>query len=188
MPAQTGEHSRARGGAEVGPALLLRRITIGRLTEWLRLVVALVAVAGCAVEVRGSLPPPLVVLPSPGAGERHDLALVSLTFDPPLHTITSIAEARQAQLVAAVDNRGTQREEGIVVTAVLRTLESGEIRGVQTRTIGQLAPGEVRVVYFGYIENLPYADQYAITVQVAPVSGELNVDNNAGTLFVTVRH
>jgi hypothetical protein len=157
------------------------------LGRWLCLAAAVAGMAGCAVEVRGSLPPP-VVIPSPGAGERHDLALVSLAFDPPLQTITSIAEARQAQLVAAVDNRGTQREERVVVTAVLRTVNDGAVKGVQTTTIDRLAPGEVRVVYFGSIENIPQADHYAITVQIVPAVGETNVDNNEGTLFITVRH
>lgn len=163
------------------------RAVNSRAKRWLGVFAAVVALAGCTVEVRGSLPPPVVIIPSPGAGDRHDLALVSLAFDPPLHTITSITEAQQVQLVAVVDNRGTQREERVVVTATLRTLDDGMVKGVQTATIAQLAPGEVRAVRFGNIEHLAYAEEYAVTVRILPVAGETNLDNNEGTLFVTVR-
>lgn len=125
-----------------------------------------------------------MVIPSPGSGERHDLALVSLAFDPPLQTISSISAAQQVKLVAVVDNRGTEREQNVVVTAVVRSLDSGETLAWQTGLIDSLAPGEARVVRFGYVGSLPYAMRYAVTVRVAPVPDEIVLENNEATLFV----
>lgn len=150
---------------------------------------ALLALAGCTIDVRASTPSPTVVIPSPGAGEWHDLALVSLSFEPPLQTISSIDAARQVKLVAVVDNRGTRPELDVLVTAVLRTADSGEIKAVQTSTIERLAPGEARVVRFGNLDGLPHASQYLVTVRIAQVPGESAIENNEGSLYVTIeRH
>lgn len=167
---------------------MARRETIALSLRWQCLALALFATAGCTVEIRAS-PPPTVVIPGPGTGEWYDLALVSLGFDPPLSSVSSIEAARQVRLVAVVDNRGTRPAQDVVVTAIVRTADSGEIKAVQTSIVERLAPGEARVVRFGYLDGAPEASRYVVAVRIAPVLGETHVENNEGTLYVTIeRH
>jgi len=122
----------------------------------------------------------------PSAGEWHDIAIISLDTDPPLRWVHSLAEAERVALVAAVDNRGNQRETHLLVTATLRTWGSEEILLRRTQVIDELAPGEAQVVRFSGIWGVPLRARYLLTVAVQPVAGEVNTANNERSISITL--
>jgi CARDB len=73
-----------------------------------------------------------------------------------------------------VENSGESQETQVQVTLIVR--QDPQIRKEQT--IDVINPGEEKTVTFTGFENLEFSAQTTLQVQVEPVEGEANTDNN----------
>ncbi|MBI3964243.1 MAG: hypothetical protein HY329_01300 [Chloroflexi bacterium] len=143
------------------------------------------SVLGCTVNITAPTPGPVDVT-APSHGEWHDVALISLDFDPPIRSGRATIPPEQITLLAALDNRGNQPESQVSVTATLRAAATDEVLARSTRLVDRLAPGEVQVVRFGGLMNVPSHPRYVLHVTAHPVPGETHVANNDRTLYITI--
>lgn len=115
------------------------------------------------------------------AGPRHDLAVISLDFDPPLRYLQVDRAASELSLLVAVDNKGTFTERQVSVVAELRS-QSDELLVRRQKTVESIAPGQAAVVRLTGFGAIPARPGYVVAVTVEPVAGEPNVANNVTTL------
>lgn len=162
----------------------------GRVVSRLLLIFILVALSACQPSIE-LLQPNDVLLPSVATvvPAAHSISLIGVDFDPPLD-YNQIVSNGGLTLLVAIGNLGHSREAAVQVTATL--LDSAEARqGVEllneTVTAKALAPGEVRVVRFSQVSELPVRDRYKLVVEVSPVAGELDLDDNSRTFDIIVR-
>jgi hypothetical protein len=73
-----------------------------------------------------------------------------------------------------VENSGESQETQVQVTLIVR--QDPQIR--QEQTIDVINPGETKTVTFTGFENLEFSAQTTLQVQVEPVEGERNTNNN----------
>lgn len=148
------------------------------------------SLSGCkGVEIMEQVPAPLTEAPV-AEGSRpaeHDVAILAIDFDPPLDRRDLWPERGQVTLLIAVENRGLSQEEEVRVSAELGDLHQSEILLRQSTTLGGLAPGEVQVVRFSGISNVPYRSAYRLEVSVSPVDGEWALANNAKIYELTIK-
>ena len=126
---------------------------------------------------------------SPGAvaveaaeGPRHDVAVISLDFDPPLRVLQIDEAHSNIALLAAIDNKGTYTERQIAVTASLRSAPDDELLAQRRAVVSDLAPGQATIVRFGGFTSIPARSGYVLTVAVDPAPGEQNLTNNTKSL------
>jgi hypothetical protein len=157
----------------VGATLLRRGI------PFLVLCVFSVTLLGCTPSIEvvqpvSPLPPPTV------QPDERALAIVGVDFDPPLEG-GQVLSSGGVTLLVAVENRGRQVEPAARVTARLYDPASPSSADLVSETITAraLQPGEVRVVRFTQVTNLPVRAKYKLAVEVAPVPGEHERDDNA---------
>jgi hypothetical protein len=110
---------------------------------------------------------------------EHDLAILAIDFDPPLDHTELWTQRGQVTLLIAVENRGLSQEEGAMVSAELADLHQTDTLLRQSTTLSGLAPGEIEVVRFGGISNLPYRRAYRLEVGVSPCEGEWALGDNS---------
>jgi hypothetical protein len=150
----------------------VRRLGRLRLLPVLCAVVAFAAIALAVWRSWGSpadVPAPSTVDSVPLA---RDVAVLSVDFDPPLGSTG--ASARQRALLVVVDNRGTDPQSKLVVEAEVLNRDNGAAIGKVVEPINALTPGEVRVVRFEQIGQLPNVDphqQATVSVRVRPTDG-----------------
>lgn len=77
--------------------------------------------------------------------------------------------------VVAVADSGDSQEVGIKVTLTIQK-PGGAI--VKTQTIDLINPGQTKEVTFTNLGQVPFAQKTTVLVDVAPVPGERNTDNN----------
>ena len=162
----------------------------GRSVSALFLVVILVALSACQPSIE-FLPPNDVTLPSVATvvPAAHSITLIGVDFDPPLD-YNQIVSNGGLTLLVAIGNLGNSREAAVQVTATL--LDSADARQDvellnETVTARALAPGEVRVVRFSQVSELPVRERYKLVVEISPVAGELDLDDNSRTFDIIVR-
>lgn len=114
-------------------------------------------------------------------GPRHDLAVISLDFDPPLRVLQVERVASDLSLLVAIDNKGTFTERKVAVVAELRS-QGDELLARQQKEVESIAPGQATVVKLSGFGKLPARPGYVVSVRVEAVAGEANLDNNATTL------
>ena len=147
------------------------------------------SLSGCGgVTVAEQVPAPLAEMSRtetalPGA---HDLAILAIDFNPPLECKELWAEQGEVTLLIAVENRGLCHEKEVRVCASLSDCYSSETLLRQSTTLPELAPGQVRVVRFAGISNVPRRSAYLLQVEVSPPEGERALDDNARTYELTI--
>ncbi len=119
-----------------------------------------------------------------GARAEHDVAILSVDFDPPLATVGP--GTPQPSLLVAIDNRGAQTEAGLVVEARLSADSSGEAIARLAQPVESLSPGQVKVVRFAAPAGVPFRSSYWLTVRVVPVREGVAFANNTKTLRIDV--
>jgi hypothetical protein len=133
----------------------------------------------------GAVPGPAVGVVAEAAGPRHDLAVISLDFDPPLRVLQIERAASDLSLLVAVDNKGTFTERQVPIVAELRS-QSDELLVRQRKVVDTIAPGQAAVVKLAGFGKVPARPGYVVVVRVESVPGETNVDNNGTTLPLQV--
>ena len=143
-----------------------------------------VAASDAPVEAVVSTPTPVSVA-APG-GNWHDLALMSLDFDPPLKPGEVMRVNRPPALLVAVDNRGNQTEGPVVLQLTITGTDDNDVVSTAKQTVPSLAQGEARVVRFDPATSLPMRSAYTMRVQVQPVPGEVNLADNVKEMRVQI--
>ena len=108
------------------------------------------------------------------APDQRGVAIMGVDFDPPLEAGQLIATGGVTLLVA-VENQGQIVEPSVRVTARLfdanAPARAGDLAN-ETVTVKGLNPGELRVVRFTQVTDLPIREKYKLLIEAAPVPGE----------------
>lgn len=162
-------------------AFLLRR-----MLSLMVLGVALVILPGCqpfieVVQPGSPLPPPTV------APDERGLAIMGVDFDPPLEG-GQLLTRPGVTLLVALENQGRQTEPVAQVTARLYDPDDalGSDLANETITVRSLTPGELRVVRFTQVRDLPVRQRYKLAIEVSPVPGEQERDDNVRVYDIIV--
>lgn len=131
---------------------------------------------------KGVVPGNVVAAEATADGPRHDVAVISLDFDPPLRVLQIDQARSSAALLAAIDNKGTYTEQQLAVTVSLRSTPDDELLAQQREVVASLAPGQATIVRFSGFTSIPARSGYVLTVMVEPVPGEQNLANNTKTV------
>lgn len=147
------------------------------------LVLILITLAACAeVEVVDTTPaagtPDPFISPLPVSHETHNLAILAVDFDPPLTYQQLIIRRQSVALLVAVENTGTATEQDVMVRAQLSTPENPDFFLTQGASLASIAPGEIQVVRFARLGEIPYHQSYYLEVIVDPVDGETVLNDN----------
>ena len=146
------------------------------------LLLILVLLAGCAevqvVEPAPSDTPDLFVSPLSAAEGDHDLAVMAAVLDPPLQYQQLILRRQSVTLLVAVENRGSSTERNAAVHATLTSPRDPKLNLSQEATIASIAPGEIQIVRFARLQEIPYYNAYRLEVSVDAVAGELDIADN----------
>lgn len=168
---------------------LLGRLA-GRTLLGLLLLFILVALPACQ--------PSIVLLP-PGdvpylgvatvVPALHSVSLIGVDFDPPLD-YNQIISNGGVTLLVAIENLGLSTEPTVHITA--RLLDPADSAGQvellnETVTTKSLAPGEVRVVRFTQVSELPLRERYSLAIEVSTASGELGLEDSTRIFDIVVR-
>jgi hypothetical protein len=155
-------------------------------------VLVLAVLSACAeVDVVDATPaasaPEALASPLPGADQARDLAVLAVEFDPPLDYTQLIARRQAVALLVAVENIGASTEREVAVRAELTTEEDPAWRLVQDASVASIAPGEIQVVRFAPLGQIPYHHVYRLEVTVQPVEGETNLADNHKVFDIELR-
>jgi hypothetical protein len=112
----------------------------------------------------------------------HDLAVISLDFDPPLRLLQIDRSTSDVALLAAVDNKGESAEKQVVVIATLRSQEENEVLTQRRAVVEHLSAGQATIVRFDGFARIPRRSGYVLTVSVEAVAGEVDIANNTKTV------
>lgn len=155
------------------------------------LAVALVFFPGCVkINIVDRTPTttfPPVELNATANADKHDLAVLAIDFDPPLEYEQLITSKDGITLLVAVENSGDSNENDVTVQAELSTDDGQKVIMTNENLIPAIAPGEIRIVRFKSLGDIPYRTAYRLKVWVAPVTGEAFITNNQKSydLYVT---
>lgn len=150
------------------------------------LLVVLLTLIGCTPSIEVVQPTSPLSRPTVAPDERG-LAIMGVDFDPPLEA-GQILTNGGITLLVALENRGRQMEPAAQVTARLYDPESvpgGDLVS-ETITIRSLAPGELRVVRFTQVNDLPVRSRYKLAIEVSPVTDEPERDDNVRVYDIIV--
>ena len=129
--------------------------------------------------------PTPVSITAPG-GNWHDLAIISLDFDPPLKPGEVLAIEHPPAMLVAVDNKGNQTESPVVVRLRLTGADGSDAIATDEKTISSLAQGEAKVVRFDGLTSLPSRPAYIVHVDVQPAPGEVSLADNSKEIRVQI--
>jgi hypothetical protein len=169
------------------PALLPAGVLLLRRSLLLFVsLVASVTLIGCqpsieVVQPLSPLPPPTV------APDERGLAIMGVDFDPPLEA-GQILAGGGVTLLVALENQGRRTEPVAWVTARLYDPADAAATDLarETITVRSLTPGELRVVRFTQVNDLPVRARYKLAVEVSPLPGETQLDDNLRTYDILV--
>jgi hypothetical protein len=155
------------------------------------LAVALVFLPGCAKikivdQTLAAVPTPLESAAVSNTDE-HDLAVLAIDFDPPLEYEQIMAGREGITLLVAVENTGGSNESGVTVQAELSTDDGQTVILEDENLIPAIAAGEITIVRFKTLADIPHRTAYQLKVRVVPVIGETRAANNQKSyeLYVT---
>jgi hypothetical protein len=150
----------------------------------------LVLLAGCAevqvIEPAPSDTPHLFASPLSSAAGEHNLAIMAAVLDPPLQYQQLILRRQSVTLMVALENRGTNTEREVVVRASLTSPRDAKLSLTQQAKVTSIAPGEIQIVQFARLEEIPYYTAYRLEVSVDPVAGELDLSDNTKVYDVKI--
>ena len=147
------------------------------------------SLSGCGtMEIQEQVPAPTTegAMREPSPPAEHDLAILAIDFDPPLDYRDLWAEREQVTLLIAVENRGLSQEKEIEVSAKLSDPRKSKVLLEQSTILPSLVPGEVKVVRFTGISNVPHRPAYRLEVNVSAVEGEWALANNTKIYELTI--
>lgn len=124
--------------------------------------------------------PAATVTPAP-----HNVAIVGVDFDPPL--TAELLPDSGITLLVAVENKGLNVEPQVAVSARLLDPAGEQSYGdlLRETVVEQaLEPGDVRIVRFTEVTDLPPRSRYQLIVELAPVDGEADLEDNLRTYDV----
>ena len=152
----------------------------------------LVTLVGCAeVEVvdkpSSASAPDAFTSPLPEAKGKHNLAVLAVDFDPPLNYQQLIVRRQSVELLVAVENTGTVTEKNVTVRAQLTTPKDSDLLLTRGASVASIAPGEIQVVRFGQLGEIPYHQVYRLEVAVDPVDGEFDYGDNKKAFEIHIR-
>ena len=163
-----------------GAFLLRRALSV------LVIILASVSLLGCqpsieVVQPNSPLAPPTVM------PDERGLAIIGVDFDPPLEA-GQILTSGGVTLLVAVENQGRVTEPTARVSARLFDSESPRAADLasETVTVRSLEPGELRVVRFTQVTNLPVRSHYKLAVEVSPAPGERELTDNVRTYDIII--
>jgi hypothetical protein len=147
------------------------------------LILALVTLGGCAqVEIVDATPVASTAeaLSSSLLAENavDNLAVLAVDFDPPLDYQQFSFPKRSLALLVAVENTGRNTQRDVMVRAELSSPENPRFLITQGASLASIAPGEVQVVRFSRLGEIPYHQVYRLEVTVDPVPGERDLSDN----------
>jgi len=192
--AKAGGRQRVANETVTNAIAVCRRGTRGtRLARLLICILLLPVVSSCSLNVAANGPSATaaigtstpVSVSAPG-GSWHDLALMSLDFDPPLKPGEMLHIDRPPILLAAVDNKGNQTEKAVIVKLRITGNNDSDPIFTDKQTISSLAQGEAKVVRFDRITSMPHRSAYTVRVEVVPVDGEMNTADNVKEIRVQI--
>ena len=93
-------------------------------------------------------------------------------------TLNTVEASEELAFAVTVEDTGCSQEVRIPVTL---TIEKTPENIVKTQTIAIINPDEQQTVTFRQLGQPPFADRTNLTVNVKPVTGETNKDNNTAT-------
>jgi hypothetical protein len=149
------------------------------------------ALAGCVdVEVVDTTPDPAASDSStdsaPIGDEAHDLAILAVDFDPPLDYHHLIILRQSVALLVVVENTGTTTERDVTVLAQLTSPDDPQLLLAGITTTESIAPGEVQILRFTPLVDIPYYPNLHLEVLVDPVAGETDTSDNRKALDIQI--
>ncbi len=154
------------------------------------LLLILLLLAGCAeVQVVEPVPsgtPDLLVSPLSSGDEDHNLAVMAAVLDPPLQYEQLIIRRQSVTLLVVIENRGDSTERDVAVRARLTSPRDAALDLSQESSITSIAPGEIQIVRFARLQEIPYYSAYRLEVSVDAVPGELDLRDNSKVYDVRI--
>ncbi len=163
-----------------------------RVVPVLLVLLAALALTACQPLIEVVQPPSSAAPVSPPATVTPDergVAIMGVDFDPPLDA-SQIMSNGGVTLLVAIENEGQVTEPLVRVSARLSDSHDGSTLSElinETITVRSLAPDEVRVVRFTQVTELPLRSHYKLAVEVLPIAGERDCDDNVKTYDIIVR-
>jgi hypothetical protein len=152
-------------------------------------LIGYVVASGCGqIQVTEATPPsPPVsnVSNAPAVGERHDVGIMAVDFDPAL-SVERIAANQPINLLVGVENLGNRGESTIQVHATLYSGDRRQVLMTDNQQITDLTAGNLTVLHFTRNQAPPRYDSYVLTVDIDPVAREVNTVNNHRTLNIQI--
>ena len=137
-----------------------------------------VTLTGCVrLEVVDTQPTVGTSIPSASPPE-HNLAILTVDFEPPLNYQQLILGPQSLSLVISIENTGSHTERNVTVRAELSTPEDPDMLLTQGASVASIDPGKVQVVRFSCLGEIPYHQNYHLEVVVEPVDGESDLIDN----------
>jgi hypothetical protein len=172
--------------------LTIRRPRAGRVALVATALLTYLLTSGCgAISVADNTP----AAPAPAAysqladtaapGPRHDLGLIGVDFDPQLD-VDRILNHEPVNLVVGLTNQGNRRETNVLVKADLWTADGSQRLLHTEQVVEAIAAGNVLPVRLTNTNTPPFTSRYHLTVEIVPVAGETNVQNNKRQLDILV--
>lgn len=123
-------------------------------------------------------PPDMLTSPDLARDGKHNLAVLAVDFDPPLSYQQLVIRPQAVELLVVIENTGTATEQGVTVRAQLSTPENTEYLLTQGASVASIAPGEIQIVRFARLSEIPFHQTYNLEVVVEPVLGEIDLTDN----------
>jgi len=119
-------------------------------------------------------PAPITVGTATGA--THDIAIMGIDFAPALKA-EQILSSNKITLLVAIENKGVQVENNVVVEArLLSGTQEALLQGVSR--VEAIAPGEVKIASFSDFSSISLKPDYQLAIHVPGVPGETRLADN----------
>jgi hypothetical protein len=147
--------------------------------------------AGCVdVAVVDTTPDPAAsdasTIGEPVGDGARDLAILAVDFDPPLDYHHLIILRQSVTLLVVVENTGATTERDVTVQAQLTSPDDAQLLLAGSTGTESIAPGEVQILRFIPLEDIPHYLNFHLEVLVDPVEGETNTDDNRRALDIQI--
>lgn len=154
------------------------------------LTVLLLAASACQPRIQivqpqvGQSPLPAVTV----TPALHNIAIIGVDFDPPLDS--GLFPASGVTLLVAVENQGLSVEPAVTVTAKLldpaADVEQSADLLHETVIERELEPGQVRIVRFTEVTDLPARTRYQLNVELTSLEDDADLSDNVWMYDVLV--
>lgn len=131
--------------------------------------------------------PDALTNPTPPGDGTHNLAVLTVDFDPPLTYQQLVLRPQSVELLVAIENAGKVTERDVTVRAQLSTPQSPDDLLTQGASVASIAPGEIQIVRFSRLSEIPFHETYILEVVVEPVVGETDLTDNTRAFELQIR-